>query len=317
MLGGYYAGMNICLGTTPTVQLTMVFERVAADEVNRAIQVIRGAAGKPVNVARVLHTLGDVAKVCVPLGGDTGKFLAEELSREGIEHDWVEAPNPTRTCVTVIDRNARSATELVQEHAAVSPEVVRGLLEKLEGYLAQTRCLILSGTLAPGTGDDFYARCCELAAKSGVPVILDGRGEPLARALQYRPLVVKPNRQELAAMMGRNLDDDAALRGAMKQLHERGAQFVIITMGRKGAIAFDGKAYWNIPAIEVEAISAIGSGDSFAAGLASGIGAGRDVIDACRLAAACAAANTLVAGAGFLKVDDVRRLEPLARVQRV
>jgi tagatose 6-phosphate kinase len=297
------------------VQLTMVFERVATDEVNRAVQVIRGAAGKPINVARVLHTLGDDAKVCVPLGADTGQFLAEELSREGIEHDCVLAPNPTRTCVTVIDRSARTATELVQEHAAVSPDVVRELLKKLEGYLPGARCLILSGTLAPGTGDDFYARCCGLAAKFSVPVILDARGEPLALALEHRPLVVKPNRQELAAMMGRNLDDDGALREAMKNLHERGAQFVIITMGRKGAIAFDGKAFWNISAIEVEAISAIGSGDSFAAGLASGIGAGRDVIDACRLASACAAANTLVVGAGLLKIEDVRRLEPLARIQ--
>jgi len=295
----------------------MVFERVATDEVNRAVQVIRGAAGKPVNVARVLHTLGDGAKVCVPLGADTGKFLAEELSREGIEHDCVEAPNPTRTCVTVIDRSARTATELVQEHAAVSSDVVRELLTKLEAYLRAARCLILSGTLAPGTGDDFYAKCCQLAAKSNVPVILDARGEPLALALEHRPLVVKPNRQELAAMIGRNLDDDGALREAMKNLHERGAQFVIITMGRKGALAFDGNAFWNISAIEVEAISPIGSGDSFAAGLASGIGAGRDVIDACRLASACAAANTLTVGAGLLKIEDVRRLEPLARIQRL
>ena len=140
--GSYHINMNICLGTTPTVQLTMVFERVATDEVNRAVQVIRGAAGKAVNVGRVLHTLGDDAKVCVPLGADTGQFLAEELSREGIEHDCVRAPNPTRTCVTVIDRSARTATELVQEHAAVSPDVVRELLEKLGGYLPGARCLM-------------------------------------------------------------------------------------------------------------------------------------------------------------------------------
>ena len=116
-------------------------------------------------------------------------------------------------------------------------------------------------------------------------------------------------------MMGEALDDDAALRRAMNQLHVRGAQWVIITMGKNGAAASDGKSFWTIPAIPVHAISPIGSGDAFAAGLAAGIAAGREVIDACRLAAACAAANTLTLGPGNLKIDDVRRLETIARIQ--
>src|ERR1700728_1673567 len=230
--------MHICLGTTPTVQLTMLFERVVQDEVNRAAKVSRTASGKPINVARVLHTLGDAARVCVPLGGDTGRFINDDLARDGIEHDCVDTQNPTRTCVTVVDRHSQTATELVEEHAAVSPDVPAKLLELLAKYLPNSRSLVLSGTLAPGTGDDFYANCCEIAAKLKVPVILDARGEPLMRALPRRPMVFKPNRQELAAMIGAPLDDDAALQRAMKQLHERGANWVIITMGKKGAAAF-------------------------------------------------------------------------------
>ena len=65
------------------------------------------------------------------------------------------------------------------------------------------------------------------------------------------------------------------------ELVGRGAQWVVITMGKNGAIASDGKTFWRIPAIEVAAISAIGSGDAFSAGLASAIVAGRDVPEAC------------------------------------
>lgn len=307
--------MHICLGTTPTVQLTMLFERVVQDEVNRAAKVWRTASGKPINVARVLHTLQEPARVCVPLGGDTGRFIRDDLARDNIQHDWVDTDSPTRTCVTIVDRNSATATELVEEHAAVPANVPEKLLQLLRKLLPNSRSLVLSGTLAPGTGDDFYADCCQIAANLKVPVILDARGEPLMRALPQHPLVVKPNRQELAAMMGEALDDDAALRRAMNQLHQRGAQWVIITMGKNGAAASDGKSFWTIPAIPVHAISPIGSGDAFAAGLAAGIAAGREVIDACRLAAACAAANTLTLGPGNLKIDDVRRLETIARIQ--
>jgi tagatose 6-phosphate kinase len=307
--------MHLCLGTTPTVQQTMIFERVLPDEVNRAIEVRRASAGKPINVARVLHTLGEAATVCVPLGGDTGRFIREELTANGVDHDSVESSNPTRTCVTVIDRKDGTVTELVEEHAAIGAGVRSELLAKLKAYLPKCRSLVLSGKLAPGAGDDFYAECCR-AAPAGLPIVLDARGEALLRALPLHPLIVKPNRAELAGTLGIDISDDASLRRAVIELVGRGAQWVIITMGKGGAIASDGKSFWRIPAIEVAAISAIGSGDAFSAGLASGIVAGRDVPGACLLAAACAAANTLIPGAGFLRLEDVRRLERLARAEK-
>jgi 1-phosphofructokinase family hexose kinase len=307
--------MHFCLGTTPTVQQTMIFERVLGDEVNRAVEVRRASAGKAVNVGRVLHTLGEAAMVCGPVGGDTGRFVREELSACGVDHDFVESENPTRTCVTVIDRHAGTVTELVEEHAAISAGVREEMLGRLKKHLPRCRSLILSGKLAPGAGDDFYAECCRMAGR-GMPIILDGRGEALLRALPARPLVVKPNRAELAATMGAEISDDAGLRRAMMMLAERGAQWMVITMGKMGAIVSEGKAFWKIPAIEVKAISAIGSGDAFSAGLAAGIVAGQEIPEACRLGAACAAANTLIAGAGFLREEDVRRLESVVRVEK-
>jgi len=174
----------------------------------------------------------------------------------------------------------------------------------------------LSGTVAPGAGDDFYADCCRAAAGANASVILDAHGQPLLRALLFHPLIVKPNRAELASTFGKAINDDLSLRQAMIELLRRGAQWAIITLGRGGAVASDGKSFWKIPALEVPAISPIGSGDAFSAGLASAIAAGRDVPQACLLAAACAAANTLVPGAGFLRLEDVHRLEPLARIQK-
>ena len=290
--------MHLCLGTTPTVQQTMIFERVLADEVNRAVEVRRASAGKPINVARVLHTLGEPAMVCVPLGGDTGRFIRDELDGEWRRLDAVETPNATRTCVTIIDRRAGIVTELVEEHAEISSSVRGQLLARLKTYLPKCRSLVLSGKLAPGAGDDFYAECCRAVA-TGVPIVLDARGEALLRALPLHPLIVKPNRAELAVTLGIDISDDASLRRAIVELVGRGRQWVVITMGKSGAIASDGKTFWKIPAIEVAAISAIGSGDAFSAGLAAGIVAGRDVPEACRLAAACAAANTLIPGRGI------------------
>jgi sugar/nucleoside kinase (ribokinase family) len=74
--------------------------------------------------------------------------------------------------------------------------------------------------------------------------------------------------------------------------------------------------YWKIPAIDVPAISPIGSGDAFAAGLASSLAKGLSVPDACLLASACAAAITLSPRLrASSSIEDVQKLEPLARVE--
>ena len=48
----------LCLGTTPAVQRVMVFRKLTLDAVNRAATTLDGAAGKSINVAKVLKTLG-------------------------------------------------------------------------------------------------------------------------------------------------------------------------------------------------------------------------------------------------------------------
>jgi 1-phosphofructokinase family hexose kinase len=308
--------MHLCFGTTPTVQQTMIFNSLVPDEVNRAVRVLRSAAGKSVNVGRVLHTLGDAALVCAPLGGDTGKFLAADLTAQGVALDAVPTESPTRTCVTVINQTDGTVTELIEEHAPISIATRDAMLAKLKLHLPGGKSLVLSGTLAPGTGDDFYSACCALAAKAALPIVLDAKGPPLLNALPNHPMVVKPNRSELSHTLGVEIADDPAMRWAIGELVGRGAQWAVITMGKEGAVASDGKSFWKIPAIEVNAVSAIGSGDAFSAGLASAIAAGQEVPEACRLGAACAAANTLIAGSGCLRAEDVNRLHASARVEK-
>jgi tagatose 6-phosphate kinase len=308
--------MHLCLGTTPTVQQTMIFDRVSIDAVNRAAAVLRGASGKPVNVARVLGLLGERSRLCVPLGGDTGRFMRQCLDEERIELRCIDVEAPTRTCVTIINRADHTASEFVQEPAPLSDDDAARMQMELRQSLAAAGMLILSGSLAPGIGEDFYAECCRAANAAHVPVILDASGPALMRALPERPLVVKPNRAELARTMGESLDADAALRSALRTLHRQGAQWVAVTMGRDGAMLCDGDNFWKISAPSIEMVSPIGSGDAFAAGLAAGIARGQEIPDACRLAAAAAAANAMVPGSGVLNPSDIDPLLPQVRIER-
>ncbi len=305
--------MILCLGTTPTVQRTMTFDRLAIDQVNRATAVLETASGKSLNVARTLHTLGAEVLTTGFLGGDSGKLIREDLASAGIPHLFIEVTPRTRTCVTVIDRSTNGATELVEETAAVEPEAYERLLKTVDANLWRARALVLSGSLPPEAPERFYAQCVALAVQSAVPVLLDTRGAPLRAALAERPTLVKPNRQELQETVSFAIDSDQGLRRAIVELLEQGPKWAVITDGPRDAIAGDGTSFWRVTPPKITPLNPIGSGDAFAAGLTLAMLEGMDLPNACRLGAACGAANALSSPAGHGKRADVERL--LAEVQ--
>src|SRR4030066_1432156 len=66
--------------------------------VNRAEKVWHTAGGKGSNMARVMTLLGGRALVLGIAGGHTGRFIADELHREGIAHDLVGVGGEARRC---------------------------------------------------------------------------------------------------------------------------------------------------------------------------------------------------------------------------
>lgn len=309
--------MILCLGTTPTVQRTMEFDRVALDAVNRATRVTESASGKSINVARTLHTLGQYVLASGFLGGDGGNLIREDLNRSGIAHEFVNVTPKTRTCVTVIDHATGTATELVEETRPVESKAWDRLLETVDAHLWQAEVLVLSGSLPPESPRDFYARCTRMARVAGVPVVLDTRGEPLREALGEKPTVVKPNRLELKETVSINLDSDDDLRAAIRELIARGPKWAVITDGPRDAIASDGETFWRITPPPIRAINPIGSGDAFAAGIAIALLREEDLPNACRRGAACGAANALSSPAGHGRKEDVERLLNEIRVAAI
>jgi tagatose 6-phosphate kinase len=284
----------------------MTFDALRAGGVNRATAVRQFASGKSTNAARVLKTLGDDVRATGFLGGDLGKFFRADLDSAGISHDFVDVSPQTRMCITLVEQSG-GATELIEESKPLDPRDFETLLSKIEHHAKSAGVVILSGTLPPGAPADFYARCVRGANKTS-RVILDAVGKPLIEAIKEKPFVVKPNQSEIARTLGIPIESDSQLRDAMCDLIARGATWVVCTRGTAPTLVTDGKEFWQVDTPKVKAINPIGSGDSFAAGLASGISKGLEIPRACILAVACGAANAMTADAGHVNPEDVHTL---------
>lgn len=313
----------LCLGTSPTLQRTMVFEQVRPGDTNRAEAVYEYASGKAVNAARVLHGLGRDVLYLGQVGGDRGRVFRRDLEQAGVPHDLIDVAPDTRLCVTVVNRSGRMATELIEETREVAEAVGRTLLDRFADHLGSggAAVAILSGSIAPGLSASFYAEAIQLATEAGVPVILDARGEPLRTALGRGPHVVKPNRAELAATVGQPVQSRNTLQEAMAAMVEQGAGWVACTRGRDGS-SICGKRegtlrFWEVAAPRLSLVNAVGSGDAYAAGLAAGLAEGVQLPDACRYASACGAANAETLMAGQVDPDRVAALVADCTVREV
>jgi len=310
--------MNIlCIGTTPAAQRVMIFRKLTPDAVNRAVTTLDGVAGKAINVAKILKTLGAHPVATGFLGGQRGECLRAVMAEKQIESDFVTVKAPTRQCLTVIDESAGTQTELVEESCPVTPADIRQFMAVVRRRIAGSRAVVMAGTIASGGPATLYFDCTRLAEKGGAISVVDAQGSALAEALKARPGLVKPNRLELAATVGRALKSEADVMRGMRELHERGAQRVVVTVGREPALAFDGKSYWRISPPQIPVVNPIGSGDAFTAGLVWRLLRGDELGEACRWGAAAGAANALTPMPGELNRRDVTRLSKEVRVRRI
>jgi tagatose 6-phosphate kinase len=162
-----------------------------------------------------------------------------------------------------------------------------------------------------------YRRVAEWARSRGLLAVVDAQGVPLIESLPAGPDLVKPNRTELAATVGRELPDEASVVEAIRELAARGARRVVVTAGAAATLAFDGSRCWRIVPPTAKAVNPIGSGDAFTAGVTARLLAGDDLGEACRWGVAAGTANALTAMAGEVELDEVKRLAAEATVEEV
>jgi tagatose 6-phosphate kinase len=315
--GKVIGGMILCIGTTPAAQRVMMLRRLEIDAVNRATATLDGAAGKSINVAKVLAVLGAHPMAMGFAGGERGTELLRDLASRNIEADFVSVPAATRQCISVLDQANGTVTELVEESKPVPPENYDALMALIRRRLPGCSAVVLSGSLTPGGPVSFYREVVEWAATLGIRTIVDAQGPPLMEALKAHPTLVKPNRQELAATVEHPLVTEAQVLEAMQEVSRRGAAQIVVTAGKLPVLAMDGQRAWRVPAPRIAAVNPIGSGDAFTAGLVWRLTLQEELGEACRWAAAAGAANALSAMPGELDPRDVERLAHEVKVETV
>lgn len=278
--------MIVAAGLTPAWQQILAFDTLRTGHVNRAQTAVWCGSGKVLNVGAALHHLNAESITVCPVGGATGQQIRDDFARRGVPARWLSTRAATRVCTTLLDQSTSETTELVENSAPLTEQELAEYADLFEQEARRADFVVLSGSLPQGTSPHYYRTLLE---RTSAKAILDVRGRELIECLPLRPLLVKPNREELAATVGRALATDEDVAEAMAEVRALGAEWVVVSNGPAPLLVMGPSGLHHIEPPRVKTINPIGCGDSLTAAIAAQLQQGANPLDAITFGATYAA----------------------------
>ena len=296
--------MILCVNANAAIDKTVVVRGFRLNAIQRPEWVRSSPGGKGCNVARALKRLGGEPVVTGWIGGHAGDFIAEGLRDEGIGTAFVRVPFESRTCLSIVDPDGPTLTELYERGEVIAEDSVAAFETWFVDHVGDHAAVTLSGSLPPGAPVDLYARLITAARARGVLTVLDSSGAALTEGLKAGPDVIKPNAHEFEELTGATLTTPAQVAAAAIPYAARTRGSVVVSLGATGAVAAQNGLAWLITPPPIEPVSAVGSGDSLVAGITLGLTSGDTLPDAVARGVAAGAANALSLGAARFTLEE-------------
>jgi 6-phosphofructokinase 2 len=298
----------LTLTLNPALDCSIEADKVEPVHKVRTYNEAYAPGGGGINVARAVVRLGGNTTALYLAGGATGAFLGELLDKAGVAHEAVRIEGNTRISFNVFDHATGQDYRFVPEGPQVSEADIDRLLARVEAFAPGW--IVASGSLPRGAPVDVYARMAGSASMNASRLVLDTSGEALKASIARGGLaLIKPSIGELESIGGQPLKRASEAEEAALHLVKTGAsEMVAVTLGKDGGFLADENGIFRIPAPKIEALSAVGAGDSFLAGMVQALSEGKSNRDAFRVGMAAGAAACLNIGTQLCHKEDVDRL---------
>lgn len=271
----------------PSIDCIVYCDTITDGSVNRANRQEIRCGGKGINVSAVLTELG-IDNVAIGFtAGFTGNAIEEALSNTNINSDFIRLNNGLSRIN--IKLKSDTETEINSPGPQIDDKLSAELLTKIQ-KIKSGDTVVLAGSIPPSLPKNFYEKILDMLSDKKIRAVVDATGEALLNTLKYKPFLIKPNRNELCELFGLNSVSTDDIIKYSKKLKEMGAENVLVSMGKDGAVLIDGFGKIHSCGVCKGSVkNSVGAGDSMVAGFIGGA-AGGDYDYALKLATACGSA---------------------------
>lgn len=305
--------LSIC--PNPSIDCTIELEQLNVGQLNRIENKIITYSGKALNTAIGVKRLGGDSYATGFMYEQDGSLFTQRLDNEGVKNTFVWNKGGVRTNYKFVD-NKSMLTEINDWGEVVSNQKQEELILLVETLSKKASVVVMSGSLPKGVPNDYYKTLCSVIPKN-VKVIVDSEGEKLLEALKCGVYMVKPNLNELEKTLKKQITTYNEMIEGTKILIDKGAQNVLLSLGRDGAILTDGNKSYFCKSATVAVNSTVGAGDSMVAASAVMTERGADKKELLRCAVAAGTASITTPGTNLFYRDKFEEIYDKIYVEEV
>ncbi len=290
--------LTVCL--SPSVDVTVELDSLNIGKVNVVKSKTFSFTGKAINVAIGVARLGAEVQATGFMYNENGAMFERALDREGVPFSFVWNSGRVRENYKCIDKKSM-LTEINDIGEQVGADKLVELMQMIQSFSQRSDVTVISGGLPRGVDASYYREIFRAVDPKSLR-IADTEGAKLFAALEAGIDLVKPNLEELEETLGRELNTQDEMLRACRELLDRGAKTVLLSLGKDGAIITDGSKNYYCKSINVAVNSTVGAGDGMVAAAAVMMQQGASLPDILRAGVAAGTATVTTFGTiSFIK----------------
>lgn len=273
----------------PSIDYVIKVDKLTTGNINRVNEEHVYPGGKGINVTRILKSLDNDNIALGFVSGFTGDYIINSLQELNLKSDFIKVKEGfTRINVKV---KSEEETEINGQGPKISEEELNQFYKVID-KLVDGDILILSGSIPSCLDERLYESIMKKVEDRDIKVIVDATKNLLLNVLKYKPFLIKPNNHELAEMFNVELNSTEDVVFYARKLKEMGAQNVLISMGKDGALLVtENDEVFASSVAKGEVVNSVGAGDSMVAGFIAGYLKSNSYEEALRLGAASGGAT--------------------------
>ena len=275
--------MIYTITTNPAIDYILRFDKFEDGATIRASEDEKYPGGKGIMASKILKNLGENSTNLGFVGGFIGEYIAGAIKDLGLCEKFVRIKENSRINVKL---KYDKETEINAKGPKISKEEVEEFFDSLK-EVKEEDIIVISGSLPYSLDEDFYKKVIE---ETKAKFTIDIADKKLLDYLALKPLLVKPNEEELGKIFETEINEDNLVKYA-KKLNELGALNVIVSLGAKGSIFVDDNKVYRAKPVDGKLVNSVGAGDSMVGGFVYACVNNYDKVDAFKLAAACGSAT--------------------------
>ncbi|EMO1372959.1 1-phosphofructokinase [Proteus mirabilis] len=291
----------------PAYDLVGLSTPIELGEVNRVTTAGFHAAGKGINVAKVLKSLGIDVTVGGFLGKENQDGFQKEFSEAGIANRFQMVEGRTRINVKLTEPSGKVTDFNFSGFEITKQDWTRFVNDTLS-WAGQFDMICVSGSVPPSIDlNDFTAWMKRLRSEC-MCLIFDSSREAFVAGLKALPWLVKPNHHELEIWAGRPLPELSDVVQAAHELRQQSIAHVVISLGEQGAMWVNASGAWMAKPPKCDVVSTVGAGDSMVGGLIYGLMMRQTSEHTLRLATAISALAVSQTNVGITDREQLARM---------